>query len=125
MEQFYEILWSCVAVIASGLATWLVTFLTALINSKIKDKKLANILTSLTNLVMTVVQEVCQTYVDSMKKAGTFDSEAAKTAKNMALEKLKAQLTTEQKSYIESLGQSVEDYLSSAIESMIYQLKNK
>lgn len=123
MEQVTQILLSIAGAVATILATWLTTLLTTWLNSKIKDKKLAAIASSAAMLVLTVVKEVFQTYVEALKKAGTFNADAQAKAKQMAIDKVKSELTSEQTEYIKNLGMSVEDWISQQIESSIYSLK--
>lgn len=125
MEHFYEFLWAILGTIGSGLATWLVIVITNFFNKKIKDKKLANILTSITTLIIKVVQKAYQTTIEALKKEGKFDKEAQQHAKDAAIAEITNQLTVEQKDYIESLGVDIKEWLSLQIESTIYQLKNK
>lgn len=123
MEHFYEILWSLLAVAGTALTTWLVATITNWLNKKIKDKKLADIMTSLTTLVMTVVEKTYQTVVQTLKEQNSFDKHAQELIKANAVNEIKRQLTVEQKEYIDSLGMKVEEWISLQIEAMIYQLK--
>jgi L-lactate permease len=123
MEHFYEILWSLLAVAGTALTTWLVATITNWLNKKIKDKKLADIMTSLTTLVMSVVEKTYQTVVQTLKEQNSFDKHAQEMVKANAVNEIKRQLTVEQKEYIDSLGMKVEEWISLQIEAMIYQLK--
>lgn len=125
MEHFYEILWTVVGTIASGLATWLVVVITNWLNKKIKDEKLAKIMTTITELIFNVVQETMQVYVNTMKSQGSFDEKAQQAAKQAAIEKIKRELTIEQKECIAGITSDVEAWISTKIESAIYQLKGK
>ena len=77
------------------------TQLIKFINSKIKNNELAKQLTTATTIVTNAVRVVFQTYVDTLKKNGSFDkeaqAEALTRAKNIAL----SQITEATKSYIE------------------------
>lgn len=77
------------------------TQLIKFINSKIKNNELAKQLTTATSIVTNAVRVVFQTYVDTLKKNGSFDkeaqAEALTRAKNIAL----SQITEDTKSYIE------------------------
>lgn len=66
---------------------------------------------------------VNQTYVDSLKKQGKFDEEAAKTAKQMAIDKAKALITEDSKAAIETLYSDFEAYLNDAIEELVRENK--
>ena len=123
MDQFYAILWTAVGTAVTGLISWLTIVITNFFNSKIKDKKMAKIATDITVIITNAVQTVFQTFVDVMKKAGTFNAEAQAEAKERALTIINSQLTPELKDYISSNFGDVQEYLKNRIESIIYSLK--
>lgn len=123
MEQFYAILWTAVGTAVTGLISWLTIVITNFFNSKIKDKKMAKIATDITVIITNAVQTVFQTFVDVMKKAGTFNAEAQAEAKERALAIINSQLTPELKEYISNNFGDVQEYLKNRIESIIYSLK--
>lgn len=94
------------------------------IGTKVKNEKAAALLSTATNIVMNAVRCVFQTYVDSLKKSGSFDSAAQMTAltkaKDMALE----QFGDDVKEYLAANYGSVDSWLTSQIESTIDLLKN-
>ena len=123
LSAFWPIFWSIVGIILSGLATWLTTFVVGLLNQKIKDKKLARWSSELFTIIMSAVQTVFQSFVDTMKKAGKFDESAQKEAKERAYNIIVSQLTPELKKYIQDTFGDMKEYLMNQIESMIYSLK--
>ena len=123
MDQFYAILWTAVGTAVTGLISWLTIVITNFFNSKIKDKKMAKIATDITVIITNAVQTVFQTFVDVMKKAGTFNAEAQAEAKERALTIINSQLTPELKDYISTNFGDVQEYLKNRIESIIYSLK--
>ena len=123
MSAFWPIFWSIIGTIGTGLATWLTTYIVGLLNQKIKDKKLARWSSELFQIIMSAVQTVFQEFVDTMKKAGKFDEEAAKEAKERAYKIITSQLTPELQSYITSNFGDMKEYLMNQIEAMIYNLK--
>lgn len=125
MEQFQTILWSALGVIVTGLVSWAVAALTAWLNSKIKNEKVAKYLTAITTIVGTSVKEVFQTYVEALKKGNGFTEECQKEALNQALVKAKAALSDDLIGYISTTYGDVEQFLISQIESTIYSLKQK
>ena len=100
------------------------TQLIKFINSKIKNNELAKQLTTATSIVTNAVRVVFQTYVDTLKKNGSFDkeaqAEALTRAKNIAL----SQITEDTKSYIEDNYGDFNNWLTFQIESTIDSLKN-
>lgn len=123
MEQFWPIFWSIIGTIGAGLATWLTTFIVGLLNQKIKDKKLARWSSELFQIIMSAVQTVFQSFVDTMKKQGKFDEVAQKEAKEKAYQIIISQLTPDLKKYIEENFGDMKEYIMNQIEATIYQLK--
>ena len=101
------------------------TQLIKFINSKIKNNELAKQLTTATTIVTNAVRVVFQTYVDTLKKNGSFDkeaqAEALTRAKNIAL----SQITEDTKSYIEENYGDFNNWLTIQIEARINCLKNR
>lgn len=123
MEQFWTILWGIIGTIGAGLATWLTTVIVGWLNSKIKDQKLAKWSTAVTTIIFNAVQTVFQEFVDTMKKAGKFDAEAAKEAKERAYKIITGELTEDLRKYIEDNFGDMKEWIMNQIESAIYQLK--
>ena len=100
------------------------TQLIKFINSKIKNNELVKQLTTATTIVTNAVRVVFQTYVDTLKKNGSFDkeaqAEALTRAKNIAL----SQITEDTKSYIENTYGDFNNWLTIQIEATIDLLKN-
>ena len=100
------------------------TQLIKFINSKIKNNELVKQLATATTIVTNAVRVVFQTYVDALKKSGSFDKEAQvealTRAKNIAL----SQITEDTKSYIEDNYGDFNNWLTIQIESTIDSLKN-
>ena len=124
-QELMNIIWSVVGIVLTGLASWLVARLTMWINSKAKDKKSAELLTKVVNIISDAVKQICQQFVDTLKKEGKFTAEAAEEAKNRALAIIKTQLTAELTEFITSNFGDIETYLKNQIEVVLYNLKNK
>lgn len=123
MEQFYAILWGVLGTALTALASWLTATGISFLNQKIKDKKLARWSTELYQIIMSAVQTVFQTFVDTMKKEGKFDEAAAKEAKERAYKIITSQLTPDIQEYISNNFGDMKEYLLTQIEAVIYQLK--
>ena len=123
-QEILNIILGVVSVVVTGLVGWGVTALTTLINSKIKDKKASNYLNTITTLTANAVKEVYQTYAETLKKEGKFDSDAQKIALENCLKIIQSQLAPELITYITDNFGDMKDYLISLIESTIYTLKN-
>ena len=123
--NFQEILFSAIGTILTGLLVWLVSIVTNWINSKIKDKNAAKILTSITTLVTNVVQATYQSYVEALKGMNKQKKKAQEEALNKAFTTIKNQLNNEGIKFIEENYGNVEEYIKTLIESILYKLKNK
>ena len=118
-----SIIQSALSVIITGLITFATSKLIQLINSKIEDKKAANYLSTIINLVGDSVKTVYQTYVESLKNQDIFTEEAQKEALDRCMNMIKSQLAPELINYINTNFGDLEDYLKTLIESTIYTLK--
>lgn len=125
MEQWLQIVIAGVSVIVTGLASWGVAAFTTWINSKMKDKKMAQMLSDIFGIITDVVMEIFQTYVEALKKSGKFDEAAQIMAKDKAMEKIMTRLSDTMKQYIEEHYGDIRAWISEQIEVAIYQLKNK
>ncbi len=123
-QEILNILLSALGVIVTGLVSWGVVVLTNWLNTKIKDKNLAMLLTKATTIVSDAVKTVYQEFVEALKKDGKFDAEAQAQAKEKALAIIKGQLTDEIKTFIESNFGDVQNWLAEKIEAVLYTLKN-
>lgn len=74
--------------------------------------------------VSTAVIYVAQTYVDELKKSGTFTEENQKIAMQKALEVAKKQLTQEALEFIEITYGDITEYLTSKLEAEVKIQKN-
>lgn len=125
LNEFLAILWSVLGTAVTALVSWGVSLLIKWMNSKIKDKEVANWSTSITKIITDAVQSVFQSFVETMKKEGTFTEAAQKEAKEKALAIINSQLTNELKTYIQTNYGDIQKWLGNQIEAIIYKLKNK
>ena len=98
--------------------------LITLINEKIKNDEAVKTLTTATDIVTSAVRSVFQTYVESLKNAGSFDKDAQEIALSKAKEAALAQMSEKVKNYITTNYGSLEDWLTVQIEATINMLKN-
>lgn len=119
-----EVVISVVSIIVTALASWGVTELTRLINSKIKDANAKEMLSSAVTTVSDVVKQVYQTYVEALKGQNAFTAEAQKEALAKALETIEAVLPEKVKAYLTNNFGNMEAWLTTQIEAAIYSLKN-
>ena len=122
-QEVLNIIYSVISIIATGIASLIVAKVSQWLNAKIKDKKLAEAMTQILSIVEGCVKEVFQTFVDSLKKEGKFDKEKQQEAFDKCKEKIKSQLSLELVKFIQDNFGDVENYISSLIESTIFNLK--
>lgn len=119
------ILLSALSIVITALVTWGTERLIALINSKIKNTKYAKYLADSVDIVSRAVKTTYQTYVEALKDKNMFTSDAQVEALNKAKDIAVSQLSAEMKTFIESNFGDMEKWLTSTIESVIYDLKKK
>ena len=125
MTQFWPIFWSAVGTGLTALMSWAVSRLIVWLNSKIKDEKMRKHSETVIQIVHNAVQAVFQTFVEALKNDGKFTAEEQQAAKTKCLDIINGQLTTELKDYITENFGDIQAYLSTQVEAIIYQLKNK
>ena len=100
--------------------------------SKIKDKTIAQTdslkqqayITEIADAVSAAVAATSQTYVDALKKAGSFDLEAQKQAAAMALSTCFSAISPAAKDFIVAAYGDLTEYLTNKIEAEVRSQKN-
>ncbi|MDE6408556.1 MAG: hypothetical protein K2K48_05975 [Anaeroplasmataceae bacterium] len=106
------------------LITMLGTKVISWINSKIKNEKMAGLLTQATEAVINAVRSVFQTYVEQLKADGTFGEEKQRNALLKAKDLALSQMTDEVKTFIQINYGDLQQWLTTSIEATINKLKN-
>ena len=119
-----DLILSICSLILTGLATWGLSVFTNWMNTKLANKKSAIFAESILNIVVNCVKATYQTYVESLKGTDLWTKEAQETALQMALTTAKSQLTNDAKEYITENYGGLDEYLTSLIETVLYDLKN-
>ena len=123
-----QILLNILAAVTTCIILPLISFLgiklSQWLSTKIKDEKAAKLLTQATEIVVTAVKSVFQTYVESLKNSGTFDKTAQLEALNKAKAIVVSELTVELKDFIVANYGDLESWITNQIEASIYKLKN-
>ncbi len=91
---------------------------------KVENATFARYADQIAKAVSTAVIYVAQTYVDELKKSGTFTEENQKIAMQKALEVAKKQLTQEALEFIEITYGDITEYLTSKLEAEVKIQKN-
>lgn len=123
-----EIILNIISVVVTAVILPLISYagarLIAWLNAKIKDENAKQQLTVATDIVTNAVRSVFQTYVETLKKNGTFDKESQKVALIKAKDDALAQMSDEIKDYITKNYGDLETWITTQIESTINILKN-
>ena len=109
----------------SALLSWLLALGIKWITSKIKNKELAALATTILTVATNAVKATYQSYVEAIKGTDGWTKEAQLKALDLALETAKSELSTEALAYIEKQHGDIDKYLKSLFESILYDLKNK
>ena len=95
----------------------------AQVEERTKSDKLAQAVQRATDTVEQVVVAVTQTYVDDLKKSGSFDEDAQKQALKMAKEAAVELISSEVQELIGEHYNKFDDWLLSAIEAAVARIK--
>lgn len=122
-EILLNILSVVVSVVVLPLISLIGAKLVSFINTKINNEKASKLLTKATEIVTNAVRSVFQTYVEALKKNGTFDKDSQLNALNQAKNIAISQMTDEVKDYISATYGNLDNWLTTQIESTINLLK--
>lgn len=124
-----DILLNILSVVVTAVILPLISYagarLVTYLNSKIKDANAKILLTTATDIVINAVRSVFQTYVDSLKASGSFDTQAQTQALTKAKDIALSQTTDEVKTFIDKNYGSIDAWLTTTIEATINLIKNK
>lgn len=123
MEELLKTAISTLALLISYGIALLSNYLSKQIKEKIKNQNVSNTLQIVSNIVLESVNAISQTFVDDIKKKNLFDETAQKTAFKRAYETAYSMLTEKTKKVITETFGSVENYLTTKIESVIKESK--
>lgn len=114
-----QIILGVLGIVLSGLGA----LITYLINKYVKNNNAKNLLNSLLTLVKNSVLEIQQTYVDALKKQGSFDIVAQKIALEKCYDKVIANMPKEMENWLRSNYNDIETFIKGLIESQIGLMK--
>lgn len=120
-----DVIITIVGIFASGLMSTIATVIGVWIKKKFKNEKLAQIAVDLNNIIFDSVKAVYQSFVQTLKDNDKFDEKAQKEAKQKAIDIVNGKLTEDMKDYVTGKFGDVASYVSSSIETALYDLKNK
>lgn len=115
---------SIVVPIIAGLLAWGISVLKKLVNEKIDNATIRDVLNDGLTVLENSVKYTYQTYVEGMKDKDIFDEAAQKQALQMAKDKALSMLSEGFINMIKDMYGDVNNWLETNIESTIYTLKN-
>lgn len=131
MQEFITFLWDVLHAIVLAVIPLCAGYVIKLIKTKAEQigaqtdsLELKSLLEQVADAVSTAVTYTSQTFVDSLKKNGLFDTEAQKQALQMSLDKATALLSAVAKEALEDVYGDLNDYLTSRIEAEVRNQKD-
>ena len=123
-----DILLNILSVTVSAVVVPVIGFLgyklTQWLNSKVKDDRAKALLNRANEIVLDAARTVFQTYVEALKKEGSFDAKAQEVALGKAKAIVLSELTEELKAFVADNYGDLMSWVTNAIEASIYKLKN-
>lgn len=122
MEMLAEIFEVCIIPLLTVLTAYFIKFVNAKsaeIGTKVKNETQKKYLEMLNSTITDCVIATTQTYVDSLKKQGTFDAEAQKVAFTMTYESVVKLLTDEATEYLNEAVGDLQLYITQKIEAEV------
>ena len=122
LDLLYDIFKLCVIPLLSVLTTYAVKWLDAKrveTLNKLENDKADKYAAMVFETVRDCVSATTQTYVDSLKKQGSFDMEAQKIAFQMTFDAVMSVLTEDAKTYLANVYGDITAYLTNRIEAEV------
>lgn len=122
LEILYKIFEVCLIPLLGLLTTYFIKWLKAKeteINDKIDNNTAEKYISMVAQTITDCVIATNQTYVDTLKKQGSFDAEAQKVAFQKTYEAVMAVLSEDAKEYLTALYGDVTAYLTARIEAEV------
>ena len=122
MDLVYDIATLCLFPLLGVLSAYLIKWLSAKekqINDKLDNETAEKYISMVAQTITDCVIATNQTYVESLKKQGSFDAEAQKVAFNKTLNAVLAVLSEDAKEYLATLYGDANAYLTARIEAEV------
>ena len=122
MEMLAQIFEVCIIPLLGVLTAYFIKFVNAKsaeIGTKVKNETQKKYIEMLNSTITDCVIATTQTYVDSLKKQGTFDAEAQKVAFTMTYESVVKLLTDEATEYLNEAVGDLQLYITQKIEAEV------
>lgn len=131
MQEFVSFLWDALHAIVlaviplcAGYAIKLIKRKAEQIGAQTDSLELKSLIEQVADAVSTAVTYTSQTFVDSLKRNGLFDTDAQKQALQMSLDKATSLLSDVAKEALEEVYGDLNEYLTSKIEAEVRNQKD-
>lgn len=127
-ELLLELLYAVITVVIPIISTYTISAIKKTGENAAADTgyiKMQGYINEITDAVTNAVAATSQTYVDALKRAGTFDKQAQKEAAQRALAACCSSITPAATEFIESAYGDVKAYLMNKIEAEVRKQKNE
>ena len=126
LEILYKVFEVAIIPLLGAATLYLITLIDAKkkeIKDKTKSETAKKYIEMLDDTIINCVVATNQTYVDALKKAGSFDTEAQKQAFKLTYDAVMAILTDEAQVYLNEAIKDLNAYITSKIESGVVAAK--
>lgn len=126
LEILYKVFEVAIIPLLGAATLYLITLIDAKkkeIKDKTKSETAKKYIEMLDDTIINCVVATNQTYVDALKKAGSFDAEAQKQAFKLTYDAVMAILTDEAQVYLNEAIKDLNAYITSKIESGVVAAK--
>lgn len=121
--DWQSILWSALGLVVTTFVSWALAKFSAWADTKIKDTKKAESAKRAAEIIADAVKATFQTYVDSLKKAGEFTTDAQKNALEMAKQTALAAMSDGVRQFIKDTYGDVDAWINTQIEAKVCDMK--
>lgn len=128
LDILYKVFEVAIIPILGAAAVYLVTLINAKkqeILKKAKDETTKKYIEMLDKTIVDCVLATNQTYVEALKKAGSFDIEAQKQAFQLTYEAVMAILTEDAQEYLNEAIKDLKAYITNKIEAQVVVAKQQ
>lgn len=127
-EMLMQLLMAVIAAAVPVLTTFIVKYINQVkenVSASADNTKWQWYINEIGDAISAAVSATSQTYVDALKKAGTFDIEAQKEAARKALNSALAAISPAAKEFIEQMYGDINEYLATRIEAEVRKQKQE
>ena len=128
LDILFKVFEVAIVPILGAATVYLVTLINAKkqeLLEKTESEKTKKYIEMLDNTIVECVLATNQTYVEALKKAGSFDAEAQKQAFQMTYEAVMAVLTDEAQKYLTEAIKDLNSYITTKIEAGVVVAKQQ